>query len=162
MIFICKEVEGLSSTQKHFLFLCYPLGSVHITAPTRGFACCSPGRTFPCKSEIEAQLWSYADLPGLLSSHFWTWGSLSAPGLLLLWVPGEDGGEWEGRCREWWALGQHCFSCVFVPMLDAHLALCKGHVMFINMRMRINAEEVSRCSLLNTVRYKVWASVHDS
>ena len=93
MNFICNEVEGLSSKCffKHFLFLCSPLGSVHIAAPTRGFACCSPGRTFPCKSEIEAQLWSCSDLPGLLSSHFWTWGSLSTPGLLLLWVSGEDG-----------------------------------------------------------------------
>ena len=47
-------------------------------------------------------------------------------------------------------------------MLDVHLILCKGHVMFSDMRMRINTEEVSMCSLLNTVRYKVWANVYDS
>lgn len=51
---------------------------------------------------------------------------------------------------------------VFVPMVDAHIALCKGHVVFSNMRMIINTEKVSGCSLLNIVRYNVWASVHDS
>ena len=56
-------------------------------------------------------------------------------------------------------LGQHCFSCVFVPMLDAHLALCKGHVMFINMRMRMDVEGRSMYALV--VTEKEWESGHE-
>ena len=139
-----------------------PLGLCAHCCPHQGICMLFPREDLPLqvwdRSSALVLLW----LTRTLSSHFWTWGSL-----LSSWSSSNSGSQvrmergWEGGCREWWALGQHCFSCVFVPMLDARLALSKGHVMFINMRMRINTEEVRRCSLINTVRYKVWATVHD-
>ena len=140
-----------------------PLGLCAHRCPHQGICLLFPREDLPLqvwdRSSALVLLWLTRTPQFTLLNMRFPVSSWAPPALGPRW--GWRGG-WEGGCREWWALGQHCFSCVFVPMLDAHLALCKGHVMFINMRMRINAEEVSRCSLLNTVRYKVWAIVHDS
>ena len=117
------------------------------------------------REDLPLQVWDKSSALVLLwliriSSNFWTWGSL-----LSSWSSSCSGPQvgmergWEGGCREWWALGQHCFSCVFVHMLDAHLILCKGHVMFINMRMRMDVEGTSMYALV--VTEKEWASGHE-
>lgn len=72
-----------------------PLGSFHTAAPTRGFAYCSLGRTFPCDSEIK--LSSTLALTDQDSSVHLLTMRLPAQllGLLMLWVPGKDGREKE-------------------------------------------------------------------
>ena len=146
-----------------FTWVSSPPGLCAHGCPHQGICMLFPKEDFPLqiwdKSSALVLLWlTRTPQFTLLNMRF----PAQLRGLLLLWVPGEDGGGWEGGCREWGALGQHFFSCVFVSMFDAHFALCKGHVIFSNMRMIINTQEISRCSLLNTVRYNVWASVHDS